>query len=59
MGHFGEVLKKVKDKINEFKYPKKNDNIKYKVESKILEKTNYKKIVNLDGEVEDWYHDVS
>jgi len=58
MGHLENVLNKVKEKIDKYTETKKHEDVKYKVEPKILEKANYERVIDLDGEVEDWYHDV-
>ncbi len=58
MGHLENVLNKVKEKIGEYTETKKHKDVEYKVEPKITEKTDYERVIGLDGEVEDWYHDV-
>lgn len=60
MGHLENVINKIKEKISDYKEYKKLD------ESEIEEYTKFKKITsqyesvdNEDGEIEDWYNDVS
>ena len=52
MGHLENVLKKVKDKIEEYTESKPE------VEPEVTPVSEYEKVIDLDGEVEDWYHDV-
>lgn len=55
MGHLENVLNKVKEKISDYKEAKKEEE-KFTSVEKIISK--YDQVIDENGEVEDWYHDV-
>ena len=59
MGHLENVLNKVKEKIGKYTDSKKMDTVEYKLEPKETQDyEQFEKVVNSDGDIEDWYHDV-
>ena len=58
MGHLENVLNTVKDKIGKYTDSKKIEEVEYKLEPQSTEKPTYERVINSEGEIEDWYHDV-
>ena len=58
MNYLENILNKVKEKIGKYTVSKENKEVEYKLEPKSTTVSDYERVVDLDGGVEDWYHDV-